>query len=557
MTKAPPSLPRTGAAGAEAPPESAIGRSIAVAAALIAMGNIASRVVGQLRESVTAALFGATQGPDAAAYALASRVPTTLYDFIVGGLVSAALVPVFAELAQRDERELGVVAGTVFLTATLLMVMAAGVAWIFAPAIGTLLTLSAGPSALRDTTTSLIRWMLPATVLMATSGLITGLLQARHQFLLPAFATAVFNVGIIAGAWSLSGILGVRSLAVGMILGAAFQVLLQAPGLRGTSLRLGLELRHPSVRRIARLYLPVLIGLSFALFGTAVDAALASGACLYTGTSAAGCSSGGTAGGSAAPAIMRYATTLIQLALGIIATAVSLAALPTLSRQSVDEDDLSDYRRTLGLTLKVVLFLILPATSLLAALAQPIIVLLFQHGAFRAADTSITTLALLFYLPSLIAAAVDQPLIFAFYARKNTLLPNLVNGVAIGTYLVVAFTTVRPLGVYGLILANGMQWAIHAILMLWFAHRRLDAVRGQHLGRAFAQGLLAATVAGLAGYMTASMLGGDATTKLAALSRVAIGGAVVAVTYGLASRLLEVEALDLLIAGVFRRLQRR
>src|SRR4051812_46883412 len=142
-------------------------RGIAGAAALIAAGNIASRVFGQVRESVTSGLLGATGGIEAGAYALAARVPTTLYDFIVGGLVSAALVPVFAELAERDRDELGIVAGTIFTVASLIALLVATITWLFAPGIGTLLTLTAGPGPLRDTTTSLIRWMLPATLLMA------------------------------------------------------------------------------------------------------------------------------------------------------------------------------------------------------------------------------------------------------------------------------------------------------------------------------------------------------------------------------------------------------
>ncbi len=511
-----------------------VGRGIVIAAALIALGNIASRVVGQVRESVTANFFGT--GVDAGAYALASRVPTTLYDFIVGGLVSAALVPVFAELAERDERELGVVAGTIFCTAALLATLAATLVWIFAPGVGALMTQQPGP--LRDTTTTLIRWMLPATVLMATSGLITGLLQARRQFLLPAFATTVFNGGIILGAWTLARTWGVRSLAVGMILGATFQVLLQLPGLRGTPLKPGFRLNNPEVRRIGRLYAPVLVGLSFALVGTLVDARLASEA------------------GTGAPAVMRYATTLIQLALGIIATAVSLASLPTLSRQGADDSDLVAYRQTLSLSLKAVLFLILPATAALAALAQPVIMLVFQQGEFGLEDTRITTLALLCYLPSLIAAAVDQPLIFAFYARKNTLLPNLVNGAAILTYLVVAFATIARLGVYGLILANGMQWGIHALLMLWFAHRRLDAIRDQGLVTAFTKGSIASAVAGMAAYGIVLLLGGTASTKQAALLLIGAGGVTLGIVYLAAARLLRIEALDVFTAGVRRRLAR-
>lgn len=515
------------------------GRSIAVAAALIAIGNIASRVLGQVRESVTAGYYGASI--DASAYALAARVPTTLYDFIVGGLVSAALVPVFSELAERDKRELGTVAGTIFTVATLTIGIIAAIAWLFAPAIGTLMTMNAQPQVqpmLRDTTISLVRWMLPATVLMALAGLITGLLQARRQFLRPAFATAVFNVGIITGALLLNGSLGVRSLAAGMIIGATFQVILQAPGMRGTHLRPGLRLDHPDVRRIGRLYIPVVVGLSFALVGTTADTIMAAGV------------------QDGAPAVMRYATTLVQLALGIIATAVSLAALPTLSRQGAEED-LATFRRTLMLGVKVVLLLILPATALMAALAQPIIVLLFQQGEFGAAETAFTARALLLYLPSLVAAAIDQPLIFAFYARRNTLLPNLVNGVAIVMYLVVAFGTVRILGVYGLILANGVQWVAHALLMLWFAHRRLDALRGQGFGEALLKGTIASGAAGLAAYGVNLLLGDSDISKLGALMVIAAGGIVGGAVYWGLATLLRLEALGVLTAGVGARLARR
>ena len=516
------------------------GRGIAMAAALIAIGNIASRVLGQIRESVTADFYGTSI--DASAYALAARVPTTLYDFIVGGLVSAALVPVFSDLAERDENELGVVAGTVFTVATLTIGVVAALGWVFAPQIGAVMTMTAAPEqlpVLRATTISLVRWMLPATVLMALAGLITGLLQARRQFLRPAFATTVFNVGIIVGTIGLNSIIGVRSLGAGMILGAALQVILQAPGVRGIRLRPHLRLTHPEVRRIGRLYVPVVIGLSFALVGTTVDTILAAGV------------------QQGAPAVMRYATTLVQLALGIIATAVSLAALPTLARQGADADNLDMFRRTLMLGIKVVLLLILPATTLMAALAQPIVVLLFEQGEFGAAETAFTARALLLYLPSLVAAAIDQPLIFAFYARRNTLLPNLVNGVAILMYLVVAFATVGSYGVYGLILANGVQWVAHALLMLWFAHRRLDALHGQGFGTALVKGTVASSVAGLVVYGLNLVLSTPNPTKLSALVVIVIGGIVGGAIYWALAARLRLEALTVLTAGVSERLARR
>lgn len=510
-----------------------VGRGIAVAALLIALGNIASRVLGQARESVISKLFGLSV--ESGAFALAARVPTTLYDLLVGGLVSAALVPVFSELADRDEHELGRVAGTIFTVATLLMITLAAITWLSAPIFGRLFDAN-----IRALTVTLIRWMLPATVFMALAGLLTGLLQARRRFLLPAFSTATFNLGIIVGGLTLTSALGVRGLAVGMSLGALGQVLIQVPGLRGTRLRPGLALGHPEVRRIGRLYLPVLLGLSFSLIGTAIDSVLVS-----------------PLNGGAAAAQQRYATTLIQLALGIVATAISLAALPTLARQGSDPADLREYRRTLALSIKALLLLLLPVTALLAALAFPISSLLFQFGRATAQDAAAIATALLWYLPMLIAAGIDQPLIFAFYARRNTLLPNLVNGGAIAAYLVVALLTVRRLGVYGLILGNVAQWWVHALLMLWFAHRRLDALRGQRLGEALVKGLSASVAAGVICFILyQALFGALGHGKLGALTSILGLGGLGVVAYLSLAYYLKIEALRV-FASALRRRRRR
>lgn len=527
-----PSSPTPETVQVTTPGAAQVGRGIAVAAGLIAVGNLLSSMLGGVRESIISSLFAVSAA--SGAFALAARVPNTLYDLLVGGVLSAALVPVFSELAERDERELGYVAGTIFTIATLLLCLLAAVTWIAAPYFGVLFA-----ATIRETTVTLIRWMLPATIFMGLAGLLTGLLQARRQFLLPAFSTATFNIGIILGGLALSGILGVKSLAIGMSLGALGQVLLQAPGVRGVRLRPNLNLRHPAVRRIGKLYLPVLIGLSFSLIGTAIDSILVS-----------------PLNGGAGAAQQRFATTLIQLALGIVASAISLAALPTLARQGGDAANLTEFRRTLALSIKALLLLILPITALMAALAFPIASFLFQWRNAKAADAAAIASALLVYLPSLIAAGIDQPLIFAFYARRNTLLPNLVQGVAIAAYLVVAFGTVRVLGVYGLILGNVAQWWVHALLMLWFAHRRLDALRHQRLLEAAWKGLIASGVAGGLSFGLYLLFNGIVAGKWGTLGLVVGLGSVGAVAYLALAFWLRLEALQIFGAALRRRIRR-
>ena len=122
---------------------------------------------------------------------------------------------------------------------------------------------------------------------------------------------------------------------------------------------------------------------------------------------------------------MNWATTLIQFPQGLVATAISIAILPTIARQSAQMTEAARraFKDTLGLGLRLTISLILPAATGLFLLAVPIIGLLFEHGAFVAADTEITANALRVYLIGLPFAAIDLLLVYAFYARKDTLTP--------------------------------------------------------------------------------------------------------------------------------------
>jgi putative peptidoglycan lipid II flippase len=505
-------------------------RSVAVAALLIAFGNIASRVVGFIREPTIAFFFG--RGIEVDAFQLAWTVPSTIYDLLIAGAVSAALVPVLSEYAEGERDEFWrLVSGVLSIALAALTALAALAVW-QAPL---LVAAMAGPAQaeIQILATPLVRLLMPAVLLMGLSGLATAVLHAQQRFLLPAFTMVVFNLGMVLGVVLLHARLGINSLAAGALLGALGQVALQLPGLRGARLRpAALAQPHPALRRILRLYAPVALGIAFSVIGTLIDRRLA-------------------AGFEAALSTMRYATTLIQLPLGLVASAVALAVLPTLSRQSAAADEAS-FRATLAMGLKVVLLLILPATAGLAALAQPIVALVFERGAFTAADSAATALALLLYLPGLPAAAIDQVLIFAFYARKNTLTPNLIQGAAIGVYLLVALPLLRltELGFLALVLGNAAQWLGHALIAYLLLARAVP-LGGLRLGEAAAKGALAA------GLMALTMLGlaalGAGLPPLALVALAGGGGAAVYLALGAALRL---EALGFFVDALRARLGR-
>jgi putative peptidoglycan lipid II flippase len=466
--------------------------SMARAAALISAGNIASRVLGLARETVIANLFGATGL--VSAFRVAQIIPTMLYDLLVGGMVSSALVPVFSEQAERDRTGLWHLASLVLSLAVVILGLIVLLIELAAPQVAFLMA-GGFDQELLAVTARLMRLTTPAVLFLSLSGIITGLLYALKRFALPAFTAAVFNATIVIVALLGALVLGwgVEALAIGLLLGALLQVALQLPGLRDARLRFVFDLHHPALRRLGKLYLPVILGLVISQIAIALDRNFASRT------------------GEQSIAWMQYATTIIQFPLGLISATISLAILPTLSRLTSAATNagstLTEFMDTLTTGLRLVLVLTIPAAVALFILAEPVVALLFQHGDFTAFDTQQTALALRLYLFGLTFAAIDQPLIFAFYARQNTLTPALVGLLGVGFYLAVALlpSLARPIQMTDLVLANSVQLTGHALVMLWLVSR-LAPLRGHGLGPTTLKAGAAALVMAAALWLTLPFL---------------------------------------------------
>lgn len=495
------------------------GLAIARAAAILALGNLASRLLGLARETVIADAFGASGA--VSAFQIAAFVPKNVYELLIGGMISASLVPVFHEVRLRQgEQGLWRLASAVLS----LTVVAFGLAVLLleaaAPFIAWLLGGGFDP-ALQALTTRLIRVILPSLAFFGLSGVLTGLLYSQSRFTFPAFGAALFNLGIIFAALFLAPYFDITSLSLGVILGAFLQLAVHLPGLRGAKLGWRWDPGHPALRKILRLYLPVLISILVAQAGLAIDRNLASRV------------------GDPVIAWMQYATTLIQFPLGLVSLAVSMAVLPTLAGLA-SSGDRQGFKQALGLGLRLVLVVTLPATLGLLALGLPLIRLLFEHGSFAPLDSQQTHLALLFYLIGLPFAAVDLLLIFAFYARQDTLTPVVVGILGVGVYLVVALALVGRWGMVALVLASSAQWTGHALTMLLLLRRRLGWPSGERLGQTLLQsGLAAAAMAGLA-YAAAGLL-----RPQGELAQVVGGGLVGFAAYSLAALWLGLDEVRL------------
>jgi putative peptidoglycan lipid II flippase len=438
------------------------GIEVAQAATVIAVGNVASRVLGLVREIVKADLFGA--GGNVSALDTAMALPKIIYALVVGGMINSALIPVLSDYAAPERRaELW---HLLSLLLSVAMVIVSGFV-----VLGELLTpqlvwLSAGglPLADQQLATRLLRVMLPGVLFLSLASVLSGALYALNRFTFPALTAAVFNLALVIVALALGDRWGVYSMAVGLLVGSVLQVLFQLPGLSDARLRLVFGLGHPALRRIGRLYLPILAGLAVDKLAELLSYRLAS----HTG--------------AASPSWMTYSATIIQFPLGLVGTAISIAILPTLSRQA-NSGQTERFTATLGQGLRLVIALTVPATIGLWVLSTPIVELVFEHGDFTSADTLATVAALRFHLLGLTFAAVDQPLIFAFYARKDTWTPALVGVVTVLLYVLMALlpTLFAPLTLNGLILANSLKWAAHALLMLFLLRRRIGGLMGEGL----------------------------------------------------------------------------
>ena len=522
---------------ASTPPVKTEHDGIVQAAGIIALGNISSRVLGLVREQIIAYSFGASGL--VSAYGIASKVPKMIYELLVGGMLSAALVPVFSQVTEQKGRP--ALWALFSRVASLLAVVLAALVLlleVLAPQVAWLLGGGFEPE-LQAALARMIRIIAPAVLFFGLSGVVTGLLYTLKRFTYPAFGATAFNLGIIVAVPLLSGKLDAYSLSIGVLLGSILQLLIQTPDLRGMQFRFRLDLRDPALRRILILYLPIALGLIVSNVQVAIDQRLASST------------------GESSIAWMDRATTLIQLPHGMVAVAISLAVLPTLSRLSASGDQ-EGFRRTLGLGLRLVLVLIVPATFGLLVLAAPVIALLFQHGKFTAFDTFWTAWALRFYLAGLIFAAIDWPLNYAFYAQQDTLTPALVGILSVGVYLAVALTLIQPLGMLGLVLADSTKHFSHAVTMLILTRRRIGRLSDLRLGQTAGKALIASAVMAASIAVTSTALARiwNAGGLVGALIAVVIPAAVGVLVYlGLVS-LLRMEEVRQLRAQVQARLRR-
>ena len=510
------------------------GRQIAKAATLVMALFAVSRVLGLVRQMVVGSLFGTSGELDA--YLDAARIPEMIFLVVAGGALGSAFIPAFADHLEREDEAGGWrLASAVANLAVIGLTGVVGLTALFAPF---LVRTVIGPGfdpAQQELTTSLLRLMLISSVVFGVSGVVMGVLNAHQHFLLPALAASVYNLSIIGGALVLGPRLGVRGMAIGMIIGAALHLLVQVPMLRRYGARYipTLGLNDPSVREVGRLVAPRMLGTAIIQLNFVVNNSLASMM------------------GEGAISAVTYAWLLMLLPQGILAQAVGTAAFPTFAAQ-VARGERAEMRHALAATLRTVFALCLPATVGLVVLGRPLVALLFERGAFEATSTEAVTWALSFYALGLVGHAGLEIIARAFYALHDTLTPVWVGGLSMALNVVLSLTL--P-GAFeradwpphaGLALANTIATLLELAILLVLIRRRMGGLEGQRMLATLGKSGLASLAmgVGLLGWQAALP---DAGSLVLGGGGVVLGGAI---TLG-AALLLQMEELGAVI-GLIR-----
>ncbi len=495
----------------ESPARAGLSGGIAGAAGIIFVSILVSRLLGFFRQVVINAEFGVSAEADA--WYAAFRIPDTIFMLLAGGALLSAVIPVYAEVRGRgDARALRRFVADLFKLV--------GAATIVVAAIGALL---AGPlmraiapgfsDETLDIAIGAARWLMLSPVLLGLSAVAKAVLQSQRRFVFPAVSPVVYNLGIIFGAVVLARQFGVAGLVWGALIGAGLHLAVQLPGIgRGSgggtaggsdnrrSLRSALGLDNPDIRRVIRLVLPRLLGVAVLQISLIYVNILAS------------------LQGESAVAAINNAFILMLLPLGVFAMSLGEAALPELSDRWAGGHRATFASQVTGVA-RHVLFLNIPAAVVLAVLAEPIVAVLFQRGAFDARATELTAAALQWFAVGLAGHAAVEVLVRGFFAMQDTRTPVLIGVGSLALHMVLSWLFAQVMGQAGIALGVSIGVLVEAIVLGLVLARRDGLSLTMPVARSVGITLTATLVMGLviAVLRVTTWSAGDVTGAAAAL----------------------------------------
>ncbi len=474
-------------AGGAEPPRSGDGggRRIALNTAIFSIATGFSRVAGLVREIVAARYFGTTGA--ASAFTLAFQVPNLVRSLFADAALSAAFVPVFTELLEKDKkREAFNLAGAMF---GLILSVLGILTLVFIALAGVIIPLFTGgySQELEDLAVGLSRVLFPILVLLGLNGLLVGILNAYDHFTIPALSPLVWNLVIIVGMVALrplfEGPNELYAYAIGVLAGTLVQFAMAIPPLRriGFDLKISLNWRDPRVTKILKLMLPVAIGLGLINFNVLINTTL------------------GFRVSEEAPSAIDKAFRIYMLPQGMFSVAVATVLFPAISRLAARRD-IDGLRHTSANGVRQIALLLIPSAAATLALAEPITRLVYEGGTFDAESTDQTAEALTWFAFSLPFAGANLMLTRTYFSLQQPWTPTVLGGVTLAVNAAVSAALYGPFGIAGIVIGTAVGSATMSVGQAYFLRPKLGGIEAGRTLRAAAQMIVAAALLGITAY---------------------------------------------------------
>lgn len=413
--------------------------------------TMVSRIMGFIRDMLIANIFGVSEGTDA--FFVAFKIPNFLRRLFAEGAFAHAFVPILtryqanaepAELKRFIAKTMGTLAVVQIVLSLLGILTAPFLIAIFAPGFlweNNQFELAVG----------MLQITFPYLFCISLTAFAGGILNAHHKFAVPAITPVFLNICMIIAAIWLAPKLAepIVALAWGVLVAGVVQLVFQLPALHSLGLlskpRWGFH--DPDVKKIIRLMLPAIFGVSVVQINLLIDTLFAS--FLVSGS----------------VSWLYYSDRLVEFPLGIFGVAISTVILPSLANNHAAENT-EAFSKSLDWALKLVLSFGVPATLGLTLLAEPLLSTLFQYNEFTANDVRMATKSLMAFSLGLLAFILIKVLVAGFSARQDTQTP-----VKYGIYSILAnlgfnFILLVPLAHAGPALATTLAAYLNAILLL-------------------------------------------------------------------------------------------
>ncbi len=451
------------------------------------LGTAISRVLGLIRESVFAYLYGAGMSTDA--FNAAFRIPNLFRDLFAETALSAAFIPVLSAEKQKGKDQQNLLASNVFN----IMLIAVGVivvlGIIFSPYIVKVITYGFGavPNKL-SLTAQLTSIIFPFLLFIALAAWTMGYLNTEKEFFIPSLAPAFFNVFSIAVPIILyayfvkKGIDPIFAMAIGVLLGGLMQFCIQLPRLfkKGFHYKFYLNLSDPNFKKILALFVPVAIGLAASRINVTVDLILISFLQERSMT------------------WLNYAFRIMHLPLGLFGIAVGTVALPTISTL-VAQKKYEEVKSTLFDSLKLVFFLTVSTSIIIAFLSYPITRIIYERGRFTPFDTYATMQALILYIIGVPFAAAIRNIAAVFYAHKDSKTPMYASFAAVGINITLNLILMRIIGYRAFPLSTTISSLVNVLILFYFLPAKIGPFTFKPIIKYFFLLVIAASIGGFSG----------------------------------------------------------